>query len=292
MKNSNTKHHVVPQSYLKRFGRLNTNNKGSNIGVWSKKSSKCFIKAVKDVAYVKEYYSVNSKSDNKNYWEHRFSKELEQLYGTEIKTIISKINSKCTLNNLDKKILSKLIAFQFVRVPAFLDRQLEKGRNITEEILKQYHFLFENLNKYERQKIFSLAETDNIKNQALEIIIDDMLPKSEEILSGKTWNIYINNLDIPLFTSDNPVVLYNFSTNSFDYNNNGLGRDDNIILFPLTPKILVHISPSSFSKIINESTTDTKDIKYISTINRLQIEHCTNEVYFPPEFIDSFNPNN
>lgn len=105
-----------------------------------KKSSKCFIKAVKDVAYVKEYYSVNSKSDNKNYWEHRFSKELEQLYGTEIKTIISKINRKCSLNNLDKKILSKLIAFQFVRVPAFLDRQIEKGRNITEEIFKQYHF--------------------------------------------------------------------------------------------------------------------------------------------------------
>ena len=95
-----------------------------------------------------------------------------------------------------------------------------------------------------------------------------------------------------MFTSDNPVVLYNFSTNSFDYNNNGLGRDDNIILFPLTPKILVHISPSSFSKIINESTTDTKDIKYIRTINRLQIEHCSNEVYFPPEFIDSFNSNN
>ena len=152
--------------------------------------------------------------------------------------------------------------------------------------------MFENLNEYEQQEIFSLAETDNIKNQALEIIIDDVLPKSEEILSGKTWNIYINNLDIPLFTSDNPVVLYNFLTESFDYYNNGLRRDDNIILFPLTDKILVHISPPSFSKIINESITDTKDLKYISAINRLQIEHCTNEVYFPPEYIDFFNPNN
>lgn len=292
MKNSNRKHHIVPQSYLKRFGRPNTNNKGSNIGVWLKESSKYFIKAVKNVAYVKEYYSVNSKSNNKNYWEDRFSKELEQLYGTEIKTIISKINCRCTLNNHDKIILSKLIAFQYVRVPAFLDRQIEKGGKIAEGIFKQYNFLFENLNEFEQQEIFSLAETDNIKNQALEIIIDDVLPKSVEILSRKVWNIYINNLDIPLFTSDNPVVLYNFSTNSFDYNNNGLGRDDNIILFPLTPKILVHISPSSFSKIINESTTDTKDIKYISTINMLQIEHCINEVYFPPEFIDSFNSNN
>ena len=156
-----------------------------------KESSKCFIKAVKNVAYVKEYYSVNSKSNNKNYWEDRFSKELEQLYGTEIKTIISKINCKCTLNNHDKIILSKLISFQYVRVPAFLDRQIEKGGNIAEGIFKQYNFLFENLNEYEQKEIFSLAETDNIKNQALEIIIDDVLPKSVEILSRKIWNISI-----------------------------------------------------------------------------------------------------
>ena len=40
MKNANTKHHIVPQSYLKRFVRRNSNNAGYHIGVYQLESKK------------------------------------------------------------------------------------------------------------------------------------------------------------------------------------------------------------------------------------------------------------
>ena len=71
-----TKQHVVPQSYLQRFAKKNTNNKGYHIGVRLKNKGKInlFTKAIDDIAYVDNYYDVSTREDPK-YWEHYFSKK-------------------------------------------------------------------------------------------------------------------------------------------------------------------------------------------------------------------------
>ena len=58
MKNANTKHHIVPQSYLKRFARRNSNNAGYHIGVYQLESKKIFTDAIKNVAFKNNYYDV------------------------------------------------------------------------------------------------------------------------------------------------------------------------------------------------------------------------------------------
>ena len=49
---SNIKQHVVPKSYLKRFGMKNLNNKGYNIAVKQLKSNKIFIDSIVNAFHV------------------------------------------------------------------------------------------------------------------------------------------------------------------------------------------------------------------------------------------------
>lgn len=64
---SNIKQHVVPKSYLKRFGKKNLNNKGYNIAVKQLKSNKIFIDSINNVAFRKNFYDVSDKF-NPNIW--------------------------------------------------------------------------------------------------------------------------------------------------------------------------------------------------------------------------------
>ena len=129
-----------------------------------------------------------------------------------------------------------MICFQILRVPAFIDRQLEKGKNMCDEIINHFFKTYGDYLSDEQVASINRINIDRnflMDNTLINITDDQRLEKRAKILANKVWAVYYNNSVIPFFTSDNPVLMYNIVTHSIDYEDNGIGRNDSIIFFPL-----------------------------------------------------------
>lgn len=295
---SNIKQHVVPKSYLKRFGKKNLNNKGYNIAVKQLKSNKIFIDSINNVAFRKNFYDVSDKF-NPKYLENYFSIEIEPLYGPEMTNIIASLtlsqkkDDVLTVSQIHS--LSKMISFQVLRVPGFLERRFKHGEIMFDETINETSQRFE-LHPETIKSIlddFVNNKNDFIRDMTIPLIADkDRLDKLSEVLADKIWLIYFNNSSVPFITSDSPVVMYNFISNSVSYADNGVGRDDAFIYYPLSSKILIKIVPRNFwggnMKSLNNALRflSNHDIPFVNSVNNLQAKHAERQIFVHPDFMD------
>ncbi|KXT64476.1 DUF4238 domain-containing protein [Streptococcus sp. DD04] len=295
---SNIKQHVVPKSYLKRFGKKNLNNKGYNIAVKQFKLNKIFIDSVDNVAFRKNFYDVSDKV-NPKYWENYFSREIEPLYRPEMAGIIASL----TLSNKKNDILtasqilslSKMISFQILRVPGFLELRFKHGEIMFDETINETSQRFE-LHPETIKSIlddFVNNKNDFIRDMTIPLIAEKgRLDKLSEVLADKIWLIYFNNSSVPFITSDSPVVMYNCISNSVSYADNGVGRDDTFIYYPLSSKILIKIVPRNFwggnMKSLNNTLRflSNHDIPFVNSVNNLQAKHAERQIFVHPDFMD------
>ena len=295
---SNIKQHVVPKSYLKRFGKKNLNNKGYNIAVKQLKSNKIFIDSVDNVAFRKNYYDVSDKKDSKH-WEKFFSSEIEHLYGPVMTNIIASLtlsqkkNDVLTVSQIHS--LSKMIIFQVLRVPGFLERRFENGKIMFDETINETSEQFDLHPEIIKGILedFVNNKNDFIRDRTIPLIAEvDRLEKLSKVLVDKIWLIYFNNSSVPFITSDSPVVMYNFIRNSVSYADNGVGRDDTFIYYPLSSKILINIVPRNFLGVKVESLNNTlvvlsnHDTPFINSVNNLQVRHSERQIFVHPDSID------
>ncbi|MCD1277073.1 DUF4238 domain-containing protein [Streptococcus sinensis] len=295
---SNIKQHVVPKSYLKRFGKKNLNNKGYNIAVKQFKLNKIFIDSVDNVAFRKNFYDVSDKFDPK-YWENYFSREIEPLYGPEMANIIASLtlsqNKDDVLTVSQIHMLSKMISFQVLRVPGFLERRFKHGEIMFDETINETSQRFE-LHPETIKSIlddFVNNKNDFIRDMTIPLIAEKgRLDKLSEVLADKIWLIYFNNSSVPFITSDSPVVMYNCISNSVSYADNGVGRDDTFIYYPLSSKILIKIVPRNFwggnMKSLNNTLRflSNHDIPFVNSVNNLQAKHAERQIFVHPDFMD------
>ena len=295
---SNIKQHVVPKSYLKRFGKKNLNNKGYNLAVKQLKSNKIFIDSVDNVAFRKNFYDVSDKKDSKH-WEKFFSSEIEPLYGPEMTNIIASLTLSNKKNDIltvsQLVLLSKMISFQILRVPGFLERRFKNGEIMFDETINETSQWFQLPPEIIKSKLEdSVKNKDNfIRNMTIPLIVDkDRLDKLSDVLAEKIWLIYFNNSSVPFITSDSPVVMHNIIRNSVSYADNGIGRDDTFIYYPISSKILIRIIPRNFRGRNMNSLNNTlgflsnADISFINSVNNLQISHAENQIFVHPDFMD------
>jgi hypothetical protein len=295
---SNIKQHVVPRSYLKRFGKKNLNNKGYNIAVKQLKSNKIFIDSVDNVAFRKNFYDVSDKKDSKH-WEKFFSSEIEPLYGPEMTNIIASLTLSNKKNDIltvsQLVLLSKMISFQILRVPGFLERRFKNGEIMFDETINETSQWFQLPPEIIKSKLEDFVKNkDNfIRNMTIPLIVDkDRLDKLSDVLAEKIWLIYFNNSSVPFITSDSPVVMHNIIRNSVSYADNGIGRDDTFIYYPISSKILIRIIPRNFRGRNMNSLNNTlgflsnADISFINSVNNLQISHAENQIFVHPDFMD------
>ncbi|MGT2754977.1 DUF4238 domain-containing protein [Streptococcus ovis] len=294
MVKSKIKQHVVPQSYLKRFAQKNTNNNGYNISVYHVVNGKIFISAIKDVAFEKNYYDVSNR-ENEKHWEEYFATQIEPLYGQDLTNIISRItliNKKEDILEIEHKIkLSKMLGFQFVRVPGFLERRFKHGSELFDETIKETRERFSDSNIPNLESIlgqFIANKSNIIKDLTLDLISqEERLILFSTVLQNKSWIIYYNNSEMPFITSDNPVVMANFNTNSIGYSDNGLGRNDNIIYFPLSSKILLELVPRNEETVHLDNSLNIlsdENLEFITAVNSLQIIHSTKQSFIHPNY--------
>lgn len=298
MMGKNKKQHIVPTRYLERFAKRNTYNDGYHIGLRQERENRILLEivSVNDVAFKKNYYDIPSRDDPK-YWEHYFATKIEPLYGNALDKIISKIYmtipGRSAITVEDKLILGKIISFQIMRVPDFLDKQIEKGVEIGKELIdivcNKFKYILSN------EKIEAVKNLDMEKYVSKDITLgaisdENSLNRFSGVLSKKVWVFEINNTTIPFLTSDNPVIIYNLKTNMFS--GNGIGGSAEIIFYPITEKLLLQILPKQWfgDKAIEVDgirlSINESDISFVLKANMIQIHHASSQVFMPPDYLE------
>ena len=291
--------HIVSQAYLKRFAQKNVNNSGANIAVYQKETDTLFISAVKRVAFEKNYYDITNK-ENTKYWEEHFATHIEPLYGNELTNIISSImlsnSNENVLNPSQKFSLAMMIVFQIIRVPKFLKGRFQNGEVIFDETIRELIQLMpmEFISKDIEVLVDLKRERKNlIKDITIELIAQhDMLVRLAKYIENRTWLFYINNTEIPFVTSDNPVLMFNFVTNSINREDVGIGRDDTIVYYPLTSRILLELLPQNedYKRFDNSIIVlGNEKLKFVKSLNTGQLLVSHKQVFMHPRY--SFSKN-
>ena len=293
------KQHIVPVSYLKRFAK-GKRHKSYYIGVrrlTDAREVKLFHTNIKDIGYVCNYYDVRKYEDPK-YWEHYFSRALEPMYSNDFDRIIAKVILNTSDNNIldenDKTVLSKIICFQFSRVPAFINPFISRGQNYGEALIKQLKPLIEKPSDGKLQSLISEATNpDNIKDIILGGISDESrLQRYADILKKRVWIVLYNKTSMPFYTSDNPVIMYNTNLNSVEYADVGIAKNDTMLYFPMANRVMIQILPGLVPLDVLKKDLDCKrivllenDLQFIMRVNRMQMEHASKDTFMDPDHL-------
>jgi len=218
--------HFVPRFYLKNFGN-------PKIFCYDKSNDKEVKTNVKDIALGKNFY------------------ELEDLRGGEIEKFLSENESKFSkayYEVINKKDISKLsersfyhfflfIASQFVRTPTL---RLEFENVLSKAYDKMYSKLANDFMKKKGSKLAGHVrlspDPEAVKLMHAQMILKGV-PRFAQILANRKWSIVENHHDIPLWTSDNPLVLHNQLDLGPYMGNLGLLSPGIEIHFPLTKNL-------------------------------------------------------
>ncbi len=292
--------HVVPQRYLLRFSERKTHGKGGRIGVRiidRNGEIRIFTTSISDVAYSRNYYDDPQLTDPKH-WEHLFSHEYEPLYGKPLERIYSRIilstEGSRILNDDDKELIGKLIAIQYLRIPDFLDRQQLAGKKIGANFSKELHLkLGKRLSADKRNAIDRICNSSqSIRSIMMGVVTDAKRVEAySKLIANDVMTVVYNATSIPFFTSDKPVILFNITSQSMDYGDCGIARADTMIIYPISPQVLIQAYPRAWFNMDGQKCDGERiliterEIGYVISLNDLQINHAHQEVFFPPSFI-------
>lgn len=297
-----TKQHIVPRAYLNHFAIPGRGKNKYIIGV-IQKDSKHYTDSTDKVGYQKDYYDDVEYPDDIKHWEHFYEKEIETPCLKTIMNLTAKVtlssDGNICITKSEKYDLSKFIIAQFLRVPEFIDYQIDNALNkIFPQHISEFLRTFDHLLS-EQQKIAvrNIRFTDNQVKHLILLNINDLqkLNRYCEFLVNKPWVIYINRYykEIPFITSDNPVVMMNLHTKSFSRSDNGLGNPNTVIFFPINPYIAIGIYPHKFRDSLRhwerkELICSEKDVSFITIMNICEISQCHNQAFMPVYFYETF----
>ena len=298
-KSEYTDQHITPQAYLNRFAWKG--DKEYIIGVWQKGKKgvepKLYENAVKNVGYIKNFYDVGSRKDKK-YWEKYYGRVFDPLYGKPLGNLIAKITlsrkESFYLIESEKRLLARIICSQMLRGPNYINKQLDEGPSL---ISANKNLLIRAIEGNSSPKVPQIIERiknleitdDQIKDVALATVTDEeRLNRYSAILLERAWAVYYNTTFFEFLTSDCPVIQYNLLNNSTDEEHTGIARLDTALIFTLTPYIMIHILPPTFSTEGNEHNNGRllylgyNDLKFILNYNSMQLEHCHQQAFMSP----------
>lgn len=285
--------HIVCQAYLNRFATKTGKRYIIGTRLQSPKQGvKLFTNSVANVAYIENYYDTCAQSDKK-FWEHYLDKQFDVLCGQPLDNIVAKITlcpaDRKVLTKEDKALLSRIIISQMLRVPAFLDDNIAK----TEDILKEYkqEFLASIPSNYEKHRhvVENISfNIDERKNMVLNSVFDEKrFQRFCNVLRQKTWCVFYNGIRdvMPFITSDNPVVITDMKGREETMTSIGLANGKAVILYPLTPSILIGIYScdlffGELEKFDGHRMT-IDDMKFITNVNMMLMRQSYIHSFLP-----------
>ncbi|MDD3231283.1 MAG: DUF4238 domain-containing protein [Oscillospiraceae bacterium] len=298
------KQHIVSQAYLRRFALCKGGKYiiGTRLKPSGKRNIQMFSNSVSNVGYIENYYDTLAQTDKK-FWEHYLDENFDILCDTPLSNIISGITlttpGKAAISQADKMILAKIVMSQMIRVPFYLDKQIDMSAAFLDSCKKE---LVETLpfGMQEKARLIKSVDfdADSRKNMILESIFDksrfDMFCN---VLVNRVWIIYYNVISqvMPFVTSDNPVLIKSTTSKRIGLGVNGIDNDSTVILYPLTPSIMLGIySPNMYFGVIQRYDRQKEildDIKFISKFNIEIIDSCYKHAFLPSPLYKELQPN-
>ena len=264
--------HYIPQFYLKKFG-----HKRSNKQYWLY----CFDKTNTKIIQINtsrigaETYFYDVPHSSTQVYEDLF-RHYEGKFSVLYKKIIKyqDIDSLC---HNERVLVSIYVALQEVRTREFRERLRSNVTEIYSALLEQGIPIDPNL---EDEIINSMSE-DSLKERHLKSIGDT--PEFASYIYSMKWILLQNRLDLPLFTSDNPVVRFNPIDHGF-YGNLGYLSRGIRLHFPLTPKLtMIFCDPTTYYNQPTINYLTKKD--HVIFENSLQVVQATRHLFsISPDF--------
>ena len=226
------KEHYVPQFYLKNFG--------DQIYLYDKQTRKVSQSTPRDVAFQRGFY-VDSGNDAASKLEGAMS-QFEGSASMVISNII-RTESVAGLSDTDRATLCDFVAFQFARTPEFRDRRREMVQSMLDGLVRQMEITDWHIKEKE----------ENAGPVHLASMLDYVNWARPYLLQMRVC-LLKNDTDIPLWTSDNPVVRHNDLTGKL-----GLGSPGVQFHLPLTPKLLLCFYDGTYIDLLDDAAGDVGD---------------------------------
>ena len=210
MNNIPRRHHIVPQCYLKYFV-----NDSGKIKVFDKLKICEYYASPKDLAVRRDFYRDYLRS-NELIWEEFYSMNVENSLPETFEKIINKSTKlksteKILVDEVKNK-MSKIIITQLFRTEKWRRHSYNSFSPKIPLILKNTKEKLDLLKERTGETYISKTGLEAFaKNQYLELANHEIILNiSCQILIDRNWILIRSKLyDKKIFTSDNPVVLYN-----------------------------------------------------------------------------------
>ncbi len=263
--------HYVPQSYLKGF-----ENSSGNICCFDKVEKKSFQTNTRNIGQENWFYDDEGEQET----EEKLS-ELEGQFKPILEQILGKENIDC-LSQRQKETLADFLANQAVRTRERREHMKQTLKGLKEELEG------ENL-QGAMEAFYKTLENEEIREDRSRDLQKEMLQNHideiKELLLQHDWILLENNSDIPFWTSDNPVVMFN-PLNQPNRGNLGFASKGIQIYFPLSPKFCLTVVdgsayPTGGQEIPSKYTHEIPDS--IKNHNHMQLKWSTRQVYSKEE---------
>ncbi len=192
------------------------------VAVFDKTNSKIFRRKASEIATQRFFYDIqglDDLSDNGQVIE-KFLESFERKAAPILQGWLYALNQgKFSLKNEDRDFYSAFLALQYLRTPEY--------RMLANELL----FSFQ---KYTDSAASALNHQD-FELTANAIFNSELMNELITAMHDHIWIFHVNNSSIPLYTSDNPVVLKSSFPNTW-HGGQGVAAKGIQIFYPLSPK--------------------------------------------------------
>lgn len=292
-RNNPIRQHYVPQVYLKHFC-----NSVKAIAVIDKHNQKVFSTGIRAVGAENDFYTLEKMNDP-YYWEHVYADGMEPLLGQLIERVISQSNllvrnGTVIISDVEKVKFAIIMVMQLLRGKQSREYERKLYQKRLPGVLKKAQKVFGPLSDEQDALLEAFAKDDYyFKRTSMDVSLDSTrIERYAEIICNLDFVFYRIQGDVEFITSDNPVMLINCITNNARPFANGLLQKTTVICYPISPKLLLcAMHPEMTLGIFHGQDCCLIDldanteVRFISTVNRNQIEQCSKHAFARSENI-------
>lgn len=262
-----SKNHIVPKRYLDRFADKGRSQYMIGTRIIEQGKVRFFMQATENVGYEKDIYDIDYLEDPK-YWEHFFAKTQDALCGKELDRIIAAATLSAPdariLGDHEKDILARIMISQLLRVPSSLNHTKSIYPAISAEVKSMVRAALplKDRRKYEQTIKRAHLSDMQIKHLHFSSAFDPTnFEKYCSLLKDRLWIVAYNTLrsNMPFVTSDHPVLVEKFFSNSKGLQVNGLSSPMTCFFFPISPSVAIINYSCKGLLFLADPQIDTKD---------------------------------
>ena len=230
MRDEKVSQHYVPRLHLRRFS---TKPDGDSVYCFDKQNKRSFEAGVGNTATENFFY------DPKTELEPEMEEFLEDLEGrvTNPYDRIVENESLSVLSEDEKEAVAEFLGVQMIRTRG--ERSSIQGmiEGIEEQVGR------ENMAEELKEEIDETKKEDTLREMQNDLI-KEAGGQFGDMLMELDWHLFLNNSDLPYYTSDFPVVRHN-ELDFGPYGELGLMNRGVQVYFPLTPWVMLAIIETS-----------------------------------------------